>query len=295
MKFFYFFVIAFFFFSILFPLPVSAQSACPGLLDTKVNQDPVTGICYSESDPLYNPGLNTTGGARTCPVSCTNTPGVLPVGNTCVVQINGQCFAGHGPSGFNTPGCSPSSSTPLPKCPNPMALNIRVVDSTGNNIGGVTFTVIYADAPPSTQSAQIATAISDPLGTVSIQQLYSGDHFTIVPSSLYYTFSPTQIGNNNNLGQLEMNTTFPGNCGSSLENGTTLRPCVFVATRNNVPMPPSGQKTSGPIDTSDQTVNDTTTALTQTMFVLAAVGTIGYVVMNIGGSGRLEKDPYNNP
>src|SRR5258708_5161448 len=97
---------------------------CPLATDTKVSRNPGTKLCFSGHDPLSYPGFGTLGGGLSTCVSGKNQigqvtcPGYvptvkLPAGNTCVVQITaGLCFAGHGPSGFNTPGCTPSTTTP---------------------------------------------------------------------------------------------------------------------------------------------------------------------------------------
>jgi len=274
----------------------AANPACPLPGDTKIYTDPTSGLCFSESDPLYNPGFNTTGGSISAcgtngQVQCPGgTTAGLPTGNVCVVQIGGQCFAGQGASGFNTPGCVQTGTTPLAKCPSPMDLSIRVVDNNGNGITTpIALTIRYGDAIGNPAPGKTVNISTDPLGNAVVKgSLYSGDHFIIVPSSPYYTFNPTQIGSNANFGDQEMDTTF--SCGTALENGTGQPPCQFTATRNATPLPTPTTNNSLPAQNqqpNDATVNDTTTSLLQTMYVLAGIGLIAYVVMTIGGSGKL--------
>ncbi len=262
-------------------------AACPLSTDTKIFVHSSDGLCYSDTDPINNPGFNTQGGTYSCgPVLCPGDhTSPYPQGNDCIVQINGQCFAGKGPSGFDTPGCKPSSNTPLPACPNPMNLTVQTVDNNGKGIANVSLSIVYADAPPGSASGQITTANTDTTGTAIVKGvLYSGDHFVITPSSPYYTFTPPRIGGNDNLGDQEMNAQF--SCGTALENGMSRPPCKFIATRNTVPLP-------SPVINNqilpDSTIEDTIQSTTQTLLVIGAIGLVGYIVIEIAGKGRIKK------
>jgi hypothetical protein len=280
-------ILSFFFLILIFSFfqQKKADAACPGPLDTKIYVDQTTQLCYSENDPLFNTGFNTQGGTQTCgQVLCPGGPAVanLSPGNDCIVQTNGQCFAGTGPSGFNTPGCTASSTTPLPQCPSPMDLTVKITDATGKGLAGIPMTVTYEDAPPANTTGQTTTKTTDTTGTALIQGLlYSGDHFKIIPSSPYYIFSPAQIGGITNPGDQEMNTTF--SCGTQ-ENGTIV-PCVFTATRSATPLPTTNPNSTLPL-VNNNTVDNELQATGKTVTVIAGITFVAMLIQGLLGKKK---------
>lgn len=274
-------------FSFSQPTPVKA-AACPNPGDTKVYVSPNNNLCYSATDPLYNTGLNTLGGSTStcgvggqvrCPGSTTN----LPNGNLCIVKKGTQCFPGYGTSGVNTPDCTAQTTIPLPRCPSPMDLTIKVLDAQKKGVPNITVTVTYEDVPSSTKyiPGKTTTAITDGTGTAVIKNtLYSGDHFSIKASNPGFTITPSQIGNLTNVGHEEMNTTF--SCGTQLENGQSNAPCTFTATANTGPPP-----TPTIAITDDPTVDSAFNSVGQTLIMLGVVATVGIVVIGVGNGGKL--------
>lgn len=282
-----------FLFFLAIPSSVHAQAVCPAQGDTKTNFDTATNKCYSHSDVGFNAGLNTQGGQTTCgPVRCPgdHTSPYNP-GNTCIVKKNNQCFAGTGPSGFDTPGCTAASTSPLAGCPQPMGLRIQVNDVQGKPIPNATYnvTIHYEDsaAGKNDGKTKIVSVKTDTLGQATITGvLYSGDHFTLSMSgSISDAFSPTQIGNNTNIGDQEMNT--PTSCGTQMENGTYNKPCAFThsITANLTIIPANNAAPKLP---PDRTVINAEQSVATTLQALAV---IGIIAVGINGMLGLGSDP----
>ncbi|HSW96627.1 MAG TPA: hypothetical protein VLF89_02245 [Candidatus Saccharimonadales bacterium] len=277
------------------PTPAQAQSttACPLPGDTKTNFDTATGQCYSQSDINYNTGLNTQGGARSCgPVRCPGGPvGTYSDGNTCIVKkADGFCYAGTGPSGFNTPGCS--GTTKLNGCPSPMGLKIQLKDTKGATINNqaVTVTVTYEDSATGKSDGQTKKLLvtSDSNGIITLTtaagiSLYSGDHFMLSVSSSQYDFTSSQAGINNNIGNLEMNT--PSSCGTQMENGQFNTPCLFTGTAtttlNAIPI-----NSPAPAFPADPTVANAEQSVATSIGTLVVIGGVVFVVNWLLGLGK---------
>lgn len=284
---------ALFIFSIVIPSSVHAQAVCPAPGDTKTNFDTATNKCYSHSDVGFNAGLNTQGGQTTCgPVRCPGDhTNPYNQGNTCIVKKNNQCFAGTGPSGFDTPGCTASSTTPLAGCPQPMGLRIQINDSQGKSLVNTSFTAkIQYEGSASgkndgkTKNIPITT---DAQGQATITGvLYSGDHFIISMSgSIADTFMPTQIGTDTNIGDQEMNT--PTSCGTQMENGTYNKPCIFTRSiaANITVIPANNASQTIP---KDPTVFNVEQSVATTLQVVAV---IGIIAVGVNGMLGLGSDP----
>ena len=306
------------FVSSCFIIEKTYAAACPLPGDTKVTNDATNpSICYSVNDPTYfNAGLNTQGGTRStcnsgglpgqvnCPGDTTSPYGIA---NDCIKpQINAQgiklCYAGHGTSGYDTPDCVPADpNTPLTNCPSPMTLRIHFQDIGRAPLKNtpIPLTIIYEDVPiyapppatpPINQKGKTITNTfkTDDNGDVVIAgDLYSGDHFVIIPQQSNI-FTPTQIGSTNDrqygLGDQEMNTTF--SCGTQLENGTETTPCTFTLNPGItlVPnQPPLGQLTP------DTLVNDTIRSAGQTMITLGGIVLVAGGIVAITANARVKK------
>lgn len=272
---------------------VQAAVDCPAATDNKIYVNPTNNLCYSATDPTSNTGFNTIGGTpnAACQVLCPGGTGALPQGHECIVQMNGQCFAGTGPSGFNTPGCTAASQTAI-TCPSPMDLTTLVVDAQGNKIANVAINITYADAPPAAGGGQTVTSYTNTQGMVTTGGLlYSGDHFIITPNLPGYTFSPTQIGSNANLGDQEMNTSF--SCGQTISN-----PCKFTATAGQnaaaTPGAPGTQTAAGaPLSTTtqqtDNTVSNEMNATEKAAEVVAGIVFVAVFIQELLGLGKGKK------
>ncbi|HSW89229.1 MAG TPA: hypothetical protein VLG12_08750 [Candidatus Saccharimonadales bacterium] len=282
--------ILFSFFILVGQLSKVMAATCPPDTDTKTNADTNTNppVCYSNSDPLSNTGLNTQGGTRTCgPVRCPgDNTSLYSAGHTCIVQTNGKCYAGTGASGFNATGCTQAGTTAI-TCPKPMTLTIKVQDEKGQPpLNNVTFMVTYADNPPGNTQGQQYPVTTDSSGIAIVSgKLYSGDHFIIVPNANpNYSFNPPQIGSTTNVGDQEMNTAT--SCGTTLENGVVRPPCLFTAKlKASVTIYPDNGNGNSSAFPTDPTVTNAEESIATSIKALVVITAVAYGINWILGLG----------